>query len=164
MPLPYRLAVALVLASLALAGCGRSATSSAQPTPATSTATPHAGPAASKQPASGLVEMTDDAKRSQLNEQFPLEYPVVAGDVVGVRAVSAHEFRYELRVAAPAEQVEAWHLQTLAARMFALTSRTAADDGTRNLVFSRGGVSYRISIADDGGSASRVAAIIQSGK
>ncbi|MBI5231187.1 MAG: hypothetical protein HY876_03365 [Coriobacteriales bacterium] len=105
--------------------------------------------------------MSDEKKVAELNELFPVEYPVIDGEVVGATAVSERELRYELWVKAPFDQVLAWHRETFPDRAFVLESEEPTERGGMALTYFRGGRIYAVEIVPANQGATRVLGTIR---
>ena len=90
--------------------------------------------------------MSDDQKRAELNSTFPVEYPVMAGEVVSVETPSANELRYVLLIPTPVDTVSNWYRTTLNERVFISQSETPTENGGVTMVFGRAEATYTIAV------------------
>jgi hypothetical protein len=149
MKLAYLACAALTGCALILAGCAATPPPPAAPVTPAATGTNHVNPGATEQPVAGLLDMADQTKLDQLNPQFPVEYPVVEGQVDATQTVSTKELRYALTVPKSAAAVEEWYRRTLEGRAFMLRSEKGIENGVE-IVYFRGNAVYTIDIESTG--------------
>lgn len=159
---------ALIVAG-SMSGCSGSAPQAtsliSQPTEPSATATAHAGPGSTTVPTGELADMGDDEKLATINSRFPVEYPVIDGEVVGREVASdGSRLSFDVGIAAPADSVEAWYRATMEGRLFRLVDERRSDDGSVDLTFNRSGVVYSVLIVPVQGGSTAVRSTIDASK
>ena len=136
----YLLVLASALSALLVTGCAPRELPQAE-APQQGAGSDHLSPASGSE-----LEMSAEQKTAELNSTFPVEFPVMAGQVLAAETVSGTELSYQVLVSAPLQQVVEWHRSILGQRAFALMDEAQADDGSVVLTYRRGDATYALRI------------------
>jgi hypothetical protein len=139
----HRTATALALAvAIALCGCER-------PAPAPPVAVP-----------AEVIAMSIAQKQELIAPNFQIEVPIPMGEVVRAEAQGDSAWDYELIVAAPPTAIASWYEKAFVGREWVLEERTSSAQGTYALTFTKNRAQTRVTVAPEGGSNSRVKAVL----
>jgi len=106
--------------------------------------------------------MDPDEVRARIATSFPVEVPVVSGDVVRGRAQGTEAWDYELTVPAPAPTVAEWYFAEYQRRSWSLVEQPAPapTDGSFQLTLRKGLAESQITITPMSENESRVNVIL----
>lgn len=110
-----------------------------------------------------LEPLAPSAKRAEIASSFPIEVPVVSGEVTRGQAQGTDAWDYEVSVASPPQDVVTWYRNAYAGRNWVLQHEWYVDGpqgGGTELTFRKGDAESRVTVSGTAENTSIVRAVL----